>query len=175
MLFRSLRANNPDYADILVTDELREQLRTFARLKGVLDPLTMMVGQRFMREDIAPLFGQQFNPGSWHSGHIVLRDPETHVLLVTLNKQGKAADLRYLDRWIDERHFHWQTQNQTSPESSRGKAIIQQNVTDLPIHLFIRENKLESKKAAPFTYYGKVRYQKHTGSKPMSIDFELLD
>ena len=171
----TLRANNSDYADILVTDELRAQLRTFARLKRVLDPLMMVVGQRFMREEIAALFGQEFNPGSWHSGHVVVRDPDAHILLVTLNKQGKSADLRYMDHWIDERHFHWQTQNQTSPESSRGRALIQQKVNGLPVHLFVRENKLESGKAAPFTYHGRVRYQKHTGSKPMSIDFELMD
>lgn len=171
----TLRANNSDYADIIVTDELREQLRTFARLKSVIDPLSMEVGQRFMREEIPGLFGQKFNPGSWHSGHVILRNPSVHILLVTLNKQGKAADLRYLDRWIDDRHFHWQTQNQTSPESSRGQAIIQQEANGLPIHLFIRGNKLENGKAAPFTYHGQVRYQKHTGSKPMSIDFELMD
>lgn len=170
-----LRANNPDYPDILVTDELREQLRTFARLKEVISPLVMEVGQRFMREEIASLFGQEFNPGNWNSGHVVLRDPEAHILLVTLNKQGKAKDLRYLDRWVDERHFHWQTQNQTSPTSSRGKAIIQHEAAGLPIHLFVRGNKLESGKAAPFTYHGRVRYLKHDGSKPMSIDFELLD
>lgn len=171
----TLRANNPDYADLVVTDELRAQLRTFARLKRVLDPLAMMVGQRFMREDIPPLFGQEFNPGSWNSGHIVLRDPEVHVLLVTLNQQGKTVDLRYLNRWVDVRHFHWQTQNQTSPNSSRGKAIIEQEKAGLPIHLFIRDHRLEHGKAAPFTYHGRVRYLKHTGSQPMSIDFELLD
>jgi len=171
----TLRANNPDYADILVTDELREQFRTFAKLVKVLDPLTMVIGQRFMREEIATLFGHEFNPGSWNSGHIVLRDPSAHILLVTLNKQGKAAEHRFLDRWVDERHFHWQTQNQTSPESSRGEAIMQQELTGLPIHLFVRENKLELGKAAPFTYHGRVRYQAHIGSQPMSIDFELID
>lgn len=170
-----LRANNPDYPDILVTDELREQLRTFARLKEVIAPLAMEVGQRFMREEIAALFGQEFNPGNWNSGHVVLREPEAHILLVTLNKQGKAKDLRYLDRWVDERHFHWQTQNQTSPISSRGKAIIQHEAAGVPIHLFVRGNKLESGKAAPFTYHGRVRYLEHSGSQPMSIDFQLMD
>src|SRR5690606_1173983 len=63
----TLRANNPDYADIIVTDELRAQLRTSARLKIVLVPLAMMVGQPFMRQDIPPLFGQDFNPGSRNS------------------------------------------------------------------------------------------------------------
>lgn len=33
--------------------------------------------------------------------------------------------------------------------------------------------KLAAGKAAPFTYHGRVRYQSHQGSKPMSIVFGL--
>ncbi|MBK1674578.1 hypothetical protein CKO35_15010 [Ectothiorhodospira shaposhnikovii] len=40
----------------MVTPELQEQFRTFARLKGVLDPLWMVVGERFAREEIPGLF-----------------------------------------------------------------------------------------------------------------------
>ncbi|SDT23379.1 DUF3427 domain-containing protein [Pseudomonas oryzae] len=168
-----LRANNPDYADIQVTDELREQLRTFARLKAVIDPLEMQVGQRFKREDIPPLFGVEFNPGSWNSGHVVIDERNAHVLLVTLNKQGKAEDLRYRDHWIDEQHFHWQTQNQTAPDNKRGKEIIHHAALGIDLHLFVRDNKLENGKAAPFRYYGKVNYQSHSGSKPMSVVFAV--
>lgn len=169
-----LRANNPDYADILVSAELQEQFRTFARLKAIIDPLQMQVGQRFMREEIPALFGVEFNPGSWNSGHVVIAERNAHVLLVTLNKQGKAEDLRYQDHWIDEQHFHWQTQNQTAPDNKRGKEIINHAALGIGLHLFVRENKLENGKAAPFRYYGRVKYQSHSGSKPMSVRFELL-
>lgn len=168
-----LRANNPDYADMLVSADLQEQLRTFARLKAVIDPLQMQVGQSFMREDIPPLFGAEFNPGSWNSGHVVIAERNAHVLLVTLNKQGKAEDLRYRDHWIDEGHFHWQTQNKTAPGNKRGKQIIQHRAMGIDLHLFVRENRLENGKAAPFRYYGKVDYQSHSGSQPMSVVFEL--
>jgi len=169
-----LRANNPDYADIAITDELREQLRTFARLKAVLDPLQLAVGQRLLREDIPALFGEVFNPGNWNSGHVFLPEAGAHVLLVTLNKQGKASEHRYLDRWIDERTFQWQSQNKTSPESKRGREIIDHEKLGLAIHLFVRENRLENGKAAPFLYHGPVRYRSHSGSAPMSLIFEVL-
>ncbi len=168
-----LRAHNPDYADILVSDELQEQFRTFARLKAVIDPLEMQVGQCFMREEIPALFGSEFNAGSWNSGHVVIPECNAHVLLVTLNKQGKADDLRYQDHWIDERHFHWQTQNQTAPGNKRGQEIINHAALGIALHLFVRENRLENGKAAPFRYYGQVNYQSHSGSKPMSVRFEL--
>ncbi|SEI71617.1 protein of unknown function [Azotobacter beijerinckii] len=95
------------------------------------------------------------------------------MLLVTLNKQGKADAHRYLDRWIDERTFHWQSQNKTTPEGKRGREIVDHEKLGLFIHLFVRENKLENGKAAPFVYHGPVRYRSHSGSGPMSVVFEV--
>lgn len=165
-----LKAFNPDYKDMTATDGMR----TLARLKGVIDPLELEVGQSFMREQIPALFGESFNPGNWHSGHVPLVSKKAHILLITLNKQGKAEEQRYLDHWIDERHFHWQTQNATTPTSKRGREIIEHEKMGLSVHLFVRDNKLQAGKAAPFVYYGRVRYQSHTGSAPMSVVLEVV-
>ncbi len=164
-----LKASNPDYADL----EADDSMRTFARLRGVIDPLDIAVGQDFMRQDIPPLFGHDFNPGNWQSGHVVLKDPHAHILLVTLNKQGKAREQRYLDYFIDERTFHWQSQNSVSPASSKGEALINHQAKGVDVHLFVRENKLTGGKAAPFHYYGKVHYLRHQGSQPMSVEWAL--
>jgi predicted transposase YbfD/YdcC len=98
-----------------------------------------------------------------------------HVLLVTLNKQGKADEHRYADYWIDESTFHWQSQNATTPSNKRGREIIEHQKDGRSIHLFIREHKLSGGKAAPFIYYGKVIYLSHQGSQPMSFTFTLSD
>ena len=164
-----LKANNPDYAEL----EANEHMRTFARLRGVVDPLNLAVGRSFMREDIPGLFGETFNTGSWHAGHIVLRDKKIHILLVTLNKQGKGIDHRYLDHWIDEHSFHWQSQKATIPTISKGNEIINHGKLGISIHLFVRGHKLEQGKAAPFVYEGQVRYRGHTGSAPMSVVFDV--
>jgi superfamily II DNA or RNA helicase/HKD family nuclease/SOS-response transcriptional repressor LexA len=164
-----LKANNPEYEDL----EATEAMRTIARLRAVLDPLELAVGESFQRDDIPPLFGQTFNPGNWHSGHVVLADQQAQVLLVTLNKQGKAEDHRYLDHWIDEHTFHWQTQNSTTPQSKRGREIIEHERLGIALHLFVRDTKLSGGKAAPFVYHGKVRYRTHSGSGPMSVIFEV--
>src|SRR5690606_26782672 len=111
-----LRAFNPDYNDLLVSAELQEQFRTFARLKAVIDPREMHGCQCVMRNDITPLFVAEFNAVSWNSGHVIIPERKDNVLLVTLNKQGKAEDLLYQAHWTEERHFHWQTQNQTAPD-----------------------------------------------------------
>lgn len=165
----TLKANNPAYEDLQATDEMR----TLARLKAVVDPLDLVVGHPFAREDIPALFGESFNPGSWNVGHVVLNDKKAHVLLVTLNKQGKAHEHRYHDHWIDEHTFHWQSQNATTPASKRGLEIIEHVAKGIAIHLFVRETKLGGGKASPFLYHGKVAYQSHAGSNPMSVTFKL--
>lgn len=162
-----LRAFNPDYRDMASTDDMR----TLARLKEVIDPLEMAVGQSFFREDIPGLFGETFNVGSWNVGHVVLHEQRAHVLLVTLNKQGKSTEHRYVDHWVDEQTFHWQSQNKTSPESSKGRSIIHHQRDGWTIHLFVRDGKLNSGKAAPFMYHGPVTYRSHEGSEPMSVVF----
>ena len=89
-----LKANNPAYEDMPAIDEMR----TLARLCGVIDPLDLAIGQTFQREEIPVLFGEEFNPGNWNVGNVTLNDKKMHVLLVTLNKQGKAEEPKYLDR-----------------------------------------------------------------------------
>lgn len=84
-----LKANNPDYEDLPASDEMK----TLARLKSVIDPLDLAVGQAFARENIPPLFGETFNQGSWNVGHVVLGEQRIHVLLVTLNKQGSRRSI----------------------------------------------------------------------------------
>jgi len=166
-----LRANNPDYSDMDASDEMR----TLARLKEVIDPLELAVGQAIARENIPGLFGTDFNPGNWNVGHVVLPDQKAHVLLITINKQGKAKEHRFADFWIDERTFHWQSQNATTPQSSKGKGIIEHARLGWSIHLFVREHKLSNGKGAPFVYHGRAQYVSHEGSAPMNVTLRLDD
>lgn len=55
-----LKANNPDYEDL----EVSQDMRTLARLRMVIDPLDLVIGQSFAREEIPALFGETFNTGS---------------------------------------------------------------------------------------------------------------
>ena len=165
-----LHATNPDYEDMSATGELN----TFARFKTIIDPLALAVDQSLMREDIPELFGVEFNPGNWNVGHVVLEEQKAHILLVTLNKQGKAKEHKYLDHFIDEHSFHWESQNSTSPDSKRGIELINHQELGIAVHLFVRESKLGPLgKAAPFQYYGGVTYVKHKGSRPMSVIWRL--
>ena len=70
-------------------------------------------------------------------------------------------------------HFHWQSQNDTYLSSKRGKEIIRHATLGIDIHLFVCEHKMAAGKAAPFVYHGRVHYQSHQGSQPMSVVFRL--
>lgn len=164
-----LKAQNPSYEDLPATDDMK----TLARLKDIIAPFDLALGQAFQREDIPALFGEVFNAGNWNSGHVALNDKKAHVLLVTLNKQGKAQEHRYFDHWIDPETFHWQSQNSTTPESKRGQELIHHEARGIAIHLFVRDFKLSGGKAAPFVYHGRVRYQSHQGSSPMSVTWAV--
>jgi superfamily II DNA or RNA helicase/HKD family nuclease/SOS-response transcriptional repressor LexA len=164
-----LHAQNSSYDDMPASGDMR----TLARLKAVIGPLEMAVGQSFMREEIPPLFGEVFSPAVWQVGHVALNTKKAHVLLVTLNKQGKVAEHRYVDHWIDESTFYWQSQNSTTPESAKGLQLIEHESKGIAIHLFVREHKLANGKASPFVYFGQVRYGEHSSSAPMSFTWTL--
>jgi superfamily II DNA or RNA helicase/SAM-dependent methyltransferase len=164
-----LMANNKDYVDL----KLNDQIRNIAKLQAVIDSFDLIVGKSFMREDIPKLFGESFNPGNWNAGHIILKEQKAHILLVTINKQGKAENHRYLDRWINDTEFHWQSQNSTTPTSMRGRELIDHKKLGIAVHLFVRQTKLQAGKGAPFIYEGRLRYLSHTGSAPMNVTFEL--
>jgi hypothetical protein len=65
-----LNANNPNCEDRAATDDLR----TLARLRNLIDPLDLPLGESFMREVIPTLFGEDYNPGNWDVGHVVLAE-----------------------------------------------------------------------------------------------------
>ena len=121
-----------------------------AQLVELIDPLEFEIGRELMREEIPPLFGTEFNTGNWNTGHVVLKERNAHILLVTLNKQGKAESHRYLDRWIDDTTFYWQSQKSTKPRSARGRGITQHRFLGIEIHLFVRPHKLRGQDSLPF-------------------------
>lgn len=167
----TLRASNPGYDDILANTDMVP----FARLKGIVEPTRLFVGQEFLREEIPTLFLEEFNPGNWQAGYVYLPEKRAQVLLVTLNKQGKQADHQYHDFFKSADIFHWQSQNSTEPDSKKGKRIVEHVKEGIRTYLFVRDTKLRNKKAAPFLFYGEVEYISHEGSKPMSVLWKLLE
>jgi hypothetical protein len=80
----------------------------------------------------------------------------------------------YLDYFIREQLFHWQSQNSTSPESPVGQSYINQSNNKKEILLFVREATTdENGNRMAFIFCGSLHYVSHEGSKPMSITWRM--
>lgn len=113
-----------------------------------------------------------FNP---QSGLFQINELNTELLWVTLNKSDKdfSPTTQYNDYAINETLFHWQSQNNVSPDRT-GRRFVEQRVNGKKFVLFIRENKRD---AYNFTedYYclGLVDFVSSVGERPMSITWRL--
>jgi superfamily II DNA or RNA helicase/HKD family nuclease/SOS-response transcriptional repressor LexA len=160
-----LVAQNPDYKNI----QTEEDMHAIAVLKAIVEHQDIFIHRQFMRAEIPELFGLEFNKAVWESGHITPKNRDEQFLLVTLNKQGKIQAHQYHDKFVDAKTFKWQSQASTTIKSKKGQAILHHE----KVHLFVRKNKLENKKAAPFYYLGRVDYQSHSGEKPLDVTWQL--
>jgi superfamily II DNA or RNA helicase/PIN domain nuclease of toxin-antitoxin system len=100
----------------------------------------------------------------------------TELLFVTLDKSDHKFNptTMYLDYFISEQFFHWQSQNSTSPESPVGQSYINQTERKKVILLFVREaTSDENGTRMAFVFCGPVHYVSHEGSKPMSITWRM--
>lgn len=126
--------------------------------------------REYMREEIPPLFGAVFNPGNWNAG-IVMLDKDM-VLLTTLKKGSLSAGNHYEDRFVSPDRMQWQSQTQTTQNSTRGRILSGATPTHR-IHLFVRSEKLRGSTAAPFLYLGIPRFAGWHGEKPITVDWDL--
>jgi superfamily II DNA or RNA helicase/HKD family nuclease len=128
--------------------------------------------QNYTRNDLIYLFESTAQEGSWREG--VSRVDNHYLLFINLNKGEKVADhLNYHDYFVDQQHFHWQSQNATSHESQRGQEYIHHKEKGMHVHLFIRKFEDMHGVTLPFTYLGEVDYESSHGDKPMNINWRL--
>jgi len=152
----------------------------FEMVEGVYELKPMAVAQRkpelwqdYMRADIPPLWGLEFNSSSWNQGYVVAGD---HMfLLVTLNKQGMAQEHQYADQFKSKDIFQWVSQNRTQRSKPSGQKILNHQRDGRSVHLFVRDQgKTPQGKAAPFLYCGDLEFIKWEGDKPITVEWRLL-
>jgi SOS-response transcriptional repressor LexA len=165
-----LNAKNSDYEPIMATAEMN----TFARLRQVIDVADILLHKEFYKYEVADLFGLEYKEGLWKMpGHVCPKESDDQFLFVTLSKQNAGIDYRYHDYFVDNSHFHWQSQNRTTPNHDKGIGIIESNSLSGSIYLFVRKFPKIKGKGAPFMFCGKLSYEKHSGSGPIDVNFEL--
>ncbi len=137
-------------------------------------PAGPQLWQEYKREDIAPLFGERFNTGSWNAGIVLARQAKAMILLVTLEKANLSVGGQYSDHFESPTRFFWQTQTSTKRDGERGK-IINGVESGWTVHLFLRGSKLRDGKGAPFRYAGPVKFVEWTGEAPITVEWQMSD
>ena len=119
-------------------------------------------------------------PNTVREGVKYLKNKNLDIFFVTLNKSEKdySDTTLYEDYSINENFFHWQSQNTTTNNSETGRRYISglnENGIATQALLFIRENKKDplTGLTSAYTCLGKVKYESHTGSAPMSIIWKM--
>jgi hypothetical protein len=131
----------------------------------------LQVWERYPREAIAPAFGLTFSQAIWNAGFVV-QDPEI-FLLVTLAKEDMNEGHRYVDHFVSDREFAWQSQRRTKQDSKHGQLLRNHSAQGQRVHLFVRPTKKTGSKPTSFVYCGEVDFISWEGEAPISIRWQL--
>lgn len=171
--------------NVLLVKELEEVVKIMIEkinhIEGDLNlpfPCPIKLHARYTREQILSAFGQNSLSikASSREGVLDIKDKNTELLFVTLEKTDEkySPTTMYDDYAISEKLFHWQSQNATKPESSKGQSYINHEKLGKNILLFVREaNHDKNKNVMTYICLGNVFYKTHYGSQPMSITWDL--
>lgn len=138
------------------------------------------VHARYSRDQLLCVFGLSIPEKCYSSreGVVRIKEKNTELLLVTLNKSDKdfSPSTMYDDYALNESIFHWQSQNITQPNSPVGKSYINQKEIGKNILLFVREHKKDAfGMTMNYLFLGSVEYVKHQGASPMSITWQMKE
>ena len=143
-------------------------------LKPLLEvPGSPELWREYMRAEIPPLWGLEFNSSRWNQGYVV--DGDHIFLLVTLNKKGMAQEHQYADRFLSKDSFQWVSQNRMNRSKPSGQKIANHAKDGREVHLLVRDQgKTPQGKAAPFLYCGEVEFIDWEGDAPITVQWKLL-
>ena len=135
------------------------------------DGLTL--GRSYMRAEIPPAFGLEFNASRWQQGFVHV--PGHIFLLVTLEKQSMPQEHRYGDRFLSRDLFEWKSQNRHTRSSPAAVAMRDHEARNIAVHLLIRKSGKISGRAAPFISCGDVAFVDWEEERPITIRWRLLE
>lgn len=138
----------------------------------------LKIHSRYTRDQILVAFGlSTFNKKSpSREGVAENTTLNTELLFINLIKSEEnfSPTTMYDDYAINEKLFHWQSQNSAAPKTIKGESYINHQENDKKILLFIREKSHnENGKRMGYVFVGEGTLKEFYGSKPMNIKWEL--
>lgn len=133
---------------------------------------------RYTRDQILAAFGLSSfeKKSSNREGVAENSNLKTELLFINLIKSEEnfSPTTMYDDYAVNERLFHWQSQNKAGPKTTKGKSYISHKKNGKKILLFVREKAHdEFGNTMAYVFIGEGSLNNYYGSKPMNIEWEL--
>jgi len=133
---------------------------------------------RYSRDEIMAAFNDIRNGKLYlpREGVFFHKETKCNLLFVTLNKSEKdySPSTMYRDYAISDTLFHWQTQSNTKPTTTKGIRHLEHKEKGITPLLFIRNQKKdERRETEPYFFVGPVELNKWEGSQPMDIVWKV--
>lgn len=111
---------------------------------------------------------------SSYRGSGLLTNGKEFFLFIDLHKEADIREeINYKDEFISNTLFQWQSPNNTSQSTERGKDIIFNKERGVNLHLFVRKYKEIDKVVQPYIYIGKGDTIEFEGEKPITTKLKL--
>ncbi|MGA3347082.1 MAG: DUF3427 domain-containing protein [Terracidiphilus sp.] len=164
----------------VVREEFKELCNTLlnavklhANESPIVDECPLFLHRQYTRDEVLVALGLPNLVGSFQTqtGRFWIESLNTEVFFVTLDKSEKtfSPSTRYEDFALSPTRFHWQSQSTTGEDSPTGQRYVLQHENGAKFLLLVRP-----KKSDAFLFLGPLHYVSHSGSRPMSIHWNLL-
>ena len=153
-------------------DALLNLVHLHANETPIVHESPLFLYRQYTRDEVLVAMGFAKLVGTFpaQTGRFWILERNTEVLFVTLDKSERtfSPSTRYEDFALSPTRFHWQSQSTTSEDSPTGQRYVRQRENGTRFLLFVRP-----KKNNAFVFLGDLRYVSHSGSRPMSIYWDL--
>lgn len=107
-------------------------------------------------------------------GQGLFTNGKEYFLFIDLHKEENIDErINYKDKFLDRQYFQWQTPNNTSQNSERGKNIISNRARGINLHLFVRKYKQIDGIVQSYIYIGKGDVVEYREEKPITVEMKL--
>jgi len=161
---------------IQILNVLRENIKFIAKNNSLKFECPLKVHSTYSKAQILAGLGyytEEFY-GPILEGIKHFKNENLDIFFITLNKSEKdfSVDTLYEDYAINEKLFHWETQNRSTALSSSTKRYIDSRGNS-QVSLYVREFTNVDGKASPYIYLGECEYVSHSGERPVSFIWKL--
>jgi superfamily II DNA or RNA helicase/HKD family nuclease len=148
---------------IRLTLEVDFKLRHGGVLRG---PEDLVLHRRYDRPEIVNHFGVQYDPARHNFG--VITFGQNVVIITKLDTSSAMKKHHYVNAFVDEQTFAWQSQNQQRQDNQAGRLILDHQDSGHKLYLFVQPSSHEKA-----FFCGPVSILGVEGNAPMNVTFRL--